>query len=138
MKEFNDLENHLRSLRPGTLPADLSQRLAHAPEMTAGNRIQFRSLAVVSGLLAAAACVALLLWPSQPRPADSAPVSVYHQESTLITSKPLGYVEKNGRMWSLEEQQWQDEEIAFCSNSPVTVHSTRERVELVYEPISFD
>ena len=138
MNEFNDLENHLRSLRPGTLPVDLRQRLAHAPETIGGSRIRFRSPAVVSGLLAAAACAAFLLWPSQPRPAGSAPVSVYHQESILIASKPLGYVEKNGRLWSMEEQQWQDEEIAFCSNSPVTVHSTRERVELVYEPISFD
>jgi hypothetical protein len=138
MNEFNDLENQLRSLQPGTLPADLRQRLAHPPERLREAPIRFRRVMIGSGMIAAAACAVFMMWPSRHVPSDSAPVSVYHQESTLIASKPLGYVEKNGRMWSLEEQQWQDEEIAFCSNSPVTVHSTRDRVELVYEPISFD
>lgn len=138
MNEFDDLENQLRSLQPGTLPADLRQRLTCPPERIRETPIRFRRVWVCSGLLAAAACAAFLLWPFSNAPSESPPVSVYHQESTLIASKPLGYVEKDGRMWSLQEQQWQDEEIAFCSNSPVTVHSTRERLELVYEPISFD
>jgi hypothetical protein len=138
MNEFDDLENQLRSLQPGTLPADLRQRLARPPERIQESPIRLRRVWACSGLLAAAACAVFFLWPFRNASSEPAPVSVYHQESTLIASKPLGYVEKDGRMWSLEEQQWQDEEIAFCSNSPVTVHSTRERLELVYEPISFD
>jgi hypothetical protein len=41
-------------------------------------------------------------------------------------------------MWSLEEQHWKDEEIALCSDSPLTVHLSRDRHELVYEPVPFD
>lgn len=138
MNEFDDLENQLRSLSPGTLPDDVKQRLAHPPQVVEMNGFRIRHLVFAGSALAAAACVLFMLRPSDVISPEPAPVSIYHQESTFISAKPMGYVERDGRMWSLEEQQWQDEEIAFCSNSPVTLHSSRERVELVYEPVSFD
>lgn len=138
MNEFNDLENQLRSLSPGTLPDDVKLRLAHPPEPAEMKSFRLRHFLFAGAALATAACAVLMLRPSHAISPEPAPVSLYHQESTLISAKPMGYVERDGRMWSLEEQQWRDEEIALCSNSPVTLRATRERVELVYEPVSFD
>jgi hypothetical protein len=50
----------------------------------------------------------------------------------------IEYVERDGMVWSLEEQHWKDEEIALCSDNPVCVHVSRDRHELVYEPVPFD
>jgi hypothetical protein len=138
MNEFDDLENQLRSLSPGTLPDDVKLRLAQSPQAVDMKGFRIRHLVFAGSALAAAACELFMLRPSYVISPEPASVSIYHQESTLISAKPMGYVERDGRMWSLEEQQWQDEEIALCSNSPITLRSTRERVELVYEPVSFD
>ena len=139
MNDPSDLESMLRSLRPGTLPQDLRQRLATPPATPPVARPVSRSLFILStGALAAAACVLLLLHQPDVSHVSPAPLTVHHQESTLINSRTLGFVEHDGRVWSLEDQHWQDDEIACCSNSPVRVRLTSARHELIYNPVSFD
>lgn len=139
MNQPSDLESLLRSLRPGTLPADIRQRLADPPAADPA-RVRFRRRPVVLGMaiLAAAACAILVLWQPESPVTPAAPLSVFHQESTLIGTRVIEYVERDGMVWSLEEQHWKDEEIALCSDNPVRVHVSRDRHELVYEPVPFD
>jgi hypothetical protein len=139
MNDPHELESMLHRLRPGALPQDLRQRLATPPTAPMAVCPVFRRpLFVAFAAMAAAASVAFLL--RQPEPSDSppAPLSLLHQESTLIATRVLGYVERDGRMWSLAEQQWQDDELAACSDSPVSLRRSSERRELVYQPVSFD
>jgi len=140
MNDPADLESMLRSLRPGNLPQDLRQRLATPPDaMPVARPVARRLLFILSaGTLAAAACVILLSRQPETHHAQPAPLTIHHQESTLIHSRTLGYVEHDGCVWSLQDQQWKDDEIACCSNSTVRVRLTRDRHELVYQPVSFD
>lgn len=139
MNHPSDLESLLRSLRPGTLPADMRRRLADPPA-AAPVRALFAHRPVLLGIaaMAAAACAVLVLRQPETPVTPAAPVSVFHQESTLIGTRVIEYVERDGRVWSLEEQHWKDEEIALCSDNPVRVHVSRDRHELVYEPVPFD
>jgi hypothetical protein len=139
MSHPSDLESMLRSLRPGTLPEDMRQRLADPPAAMP-SRIVFprRPVLLASASLAAAACAVLLMRQPEPPVLPAAPLSVFHQESTLIGTRVIEIVEHNGMVWSLEEQHWKDEEIALCSDSPVSVRLSRDRHELVYEPVPFD
>ena len=134
MNDPADLESMLRSLRPGTLPQDLRQRLATPPAAMPAVRPHARRLwsLLAAGTLAAAACVTVLLRQPQGPHAQPPPLTVHHQQSTLIHSRTLGYV------WSLQDQQWQDDEIACCSNSPLHVRLTSDRHQRVYQPVSFD
>jgi hypothetical protein len=139
MSHPSDLESMLRSLRPGTLPEDMRQRLADPPAATPSRFIfPRRPVLLASASMAAAACAVLLLRQPDAPVLPAAPLSVFHQESTLLGTRVIEIVERDGMVWSLEEQHWKDEELALRSDSPVSVHLSRDRHELVYEPVPFD
>ena len=151
MNDSSDIENMLRSLHPHDLPGDLKRRL-DTPPTRRSRPAAWRHTLTAASAAAAAACLAWFLpkfslqsgsdsfshHPATTAIPTSAPLAVHHSESTLIDSHSLGFLQRDGRMWSIEEQQWQDDEIACCSNSPVRVHQTSSRREVVCEPVRFD
>lgn len=141
MNAPDDLETLLRSLSPNALPADLAARLEGEPRSAAISRSPAMRLWVgIGGSLAAAATVALMvLETSKPSASPAYPaVTVLHRDSSLVATRELGFLEKEGRLFRVEERQWRDEEEALCSSSPVSVRFHEDRREIVYQPVRFD
>lgn len=139
MNPHDDIESLLRSLQPGDLPAGMRERLRHEPQqLRSPRRAAVRKLAASGLLLAAAACFALWFQPAETGRGRPSPVTVHHLDSELVASRTLGFVEKDGRVYQIEERLWRDAEAAFCSAAPVRVSLAADRRELVYEPVSFD
>jgi hypothetical protein len=139
MNPHRDIESLLHSLKPGDLPADLRDRLRpEPPQLRSPRRAAFRGLAASGLLLAAAACLTLWFKTAETGRGRTAPVTVHHLDSELVASRTLGFIEKDGRVYQIEERRWRDAEAAFCSATPVSVSIAADRRELVYEPVSFD
>lgn len=141
MMDDKELEERMRRLLPAPLPADLAERLADEPaieeEPVSEKVIPWR--AIVGAGLAAAACV-LLFWGYDGMvgsPDEESPISVTTKESTLLGKRTLSVLEHEGQVWELAEQEWRDDVLAYCSNSPVRVQSSEIRTELVYLPVEF-
>lgn len=95
---------------------------------------------IASGVLAAAAALAwMVVPPSATSPADPAPrtVRLHQTESTLLAERTLAVEEHDGRVWELVEQEWRDDSIALCSDSPVRVRYSETRVERLCQPVDF-
>lgn len=141
MKDDNELEALLRGLRPGSLPADLRTAMRTPPVRP--RRARRRHLAVMAlplaAAIAAAVMIALFLAGEGPV-GDSAAdaITIRQSRSTLVESRPLERVQIKGRLWELAEQEWIDEDLTFCSLSPVGVKLTATRHELVWQPVRFD
>jgi hypothetical protein len=145
----HDLEQHLRGLRLAPLPAALKNDMAEppigAPARLVTPQRRRSILPWIAGPLAAAAAsvgVALLIRPAAPHadPGEARefrPVSFSQRQSTLLDSRPLAVIQDGGRMWEVAEQQWRDEEFAFCSAAPVRLRSEDIRREIVFQPIKF-
>lgn len=141
MKDDTELEALLRGLRPGTLPADLRAAMRTPPVRK--RPASRRRLALIALPLAAAAAaaimIALFLAGEAPvgDPARDA-ITIRQSRSTLVESRPVERVQIEGTLWELAEQEWIDEDLTFCSLSPVGVKLTATRHELVWQPVRFD
>lgn len=138
MNPHRDIESLLRSLQPGELPADLKARLRSEPPRHQGPRHRKIVPFAAAAGMSAAACLALWFRPAESVTRPAPPVTVHHRDSELIASRTLGYVEKDGRIYQIEERLWRDAESALCSTTPVRVSLAADRREVVYEPVSFD
>ena len=74
--------------------------------------------------------------PPQPDEREQA-ITVLQQQSSLVDSRVIAIIEREGQTWELTEQEWLDEEIAICSISPVQVRLTATRHELIYRPVIY-
>lgn len=141
MKAPDDLEMLLRSLSPNALPADLAARLEDEPPSASASGGGTRRLWMgIAGSLAAAAAVAMMI-PETSKPAASPArpaVTVLHRDSSLVATRELGFLEKEGRLFRVEERHWRDEEEALCSSTPVSVRLHEDRREIIYQPVRFD
>ena len=134
------LEAALRGLRPAALPADLRERMKSPPPSERATLPWWRSARViVTASLAAAAAVAWMLVPPAAGPADPTPrtVRIHQTESSLLAERTLAVEEHDGRVWELVEQEWRDDLIALCTDSPVRVRYSETRVERLCQPVDF-
>jgi hypothetical protein len=135
------LEAALRTLRPAALPADLKARMQAPPPLEPATVPWWRNVRVIgaASLAAAAALVWMLVPPPASGPADPAPraVRIHQTESTLLAERTLAVEEHDGRVWELVEQEWRDDSIALCSDSPVRVRYSETRVERLCQPVDF-
>ncbi len=141
MKAPDDLESLLRSLTPNTLPEDLKARLAVEPSPAPSPREPAHRRMMIAGFsLAAAAALVLVVREHGAPPSSPArpTVTVLHRDSSLVATRKLGFVEKDGRVFRVEERHWRDEEEALCSSSPVSVRLHEDRREIIYQPVRFD
>ena len=134
-----ELEQQIRNLRLGPLPAELRSRLREEPA-TEFRRPRWKSARwAMAAAVVAAAALTFLVSPDQPSDevAVEDPISVIQQEATLIGTRVLETREYEGQRWELVEQQWRDETVAVCSATPVRVRSTVIRPEAVWVPVRF-
>lgn len=135
------LEEALRNLRPAALPADLKARMQAPPPLEPVTVPWWRSVRGIGAatLAAAAALVWALLPLSSPGPTETAPrtVRIHQTESTLVAERTIAVEEHDGRVWELVEQEWRDDSIALCSDSPVRVRYSETRVERLCLPVDF-
>lgn len=134
-----ELEQQIRNLRLGPLPAELRSRLREEPA-TEFPRPRWKSARwAMAAAVVAAAALTFLVSPDQPSDevAVEDPISVIQQEATLIGTRVLETREYEGQRWELVEQQWRDETVAVCSATPVRVRSTVIRPEAVWVPVRF-
>jgi len=136
---MNDpLENQLRQLRPGPLPARLRARIALPPEDQKILRFPWREVAAG---LAAAACLMLLAWfrNLEPQTEKVALTVVETPADEVVGSCKMHIVTDGGqRMWKItdvEHIEWQ----TFAADiSGMTVLTQHIRHELVPVEIHFD
>lgn len=136
MKDDLDLESQLRNLRPQVLPTDLQARMEEPPARPS----PWKRIVAPAILASAAAIWAIVLnFPSAAPPQDQSaePVTIVQQQSSLVGSRVIAVIEREGQAWELTEQEWLDEEIAICSTSPVQVRLTATRHELIYQPVPY-
>lgn len=135
MKDDPTLESLLRSLRPAPLPLDLREQLKTPRPL----RPSLRRYLYACAAAAAAIILCCLLWPHSPTEpsADPAPICIHHKESTLVQSRDIGTIERDGRLWQVKAQEWRDEELTLCSNTPLTVRFSLTRHEIIYSPVTF-
>lgn len=138
MKDDLQLEERLRSMRPASLPADLRERMKEPPPTP----VQGPSRRILAAAPIAAAAAWLLWWslspaPSAP-PAEPAALTIHEHRSILVESRPLQFIEHDGRLWELAEETWREEELALCSTAPLRVQTTETNRQLVCLPVDFD
>jgi hypothetical protein len=136
MKDDLDLEAQLKQLRPKPLPVDLEARMESPP----ARPFRWKRLVVPTLLLATAALWAFFVAPpsaSPPPDQGPEPITIVQQRSSLIESRVIAVIEREGEAWEITEQEWLDEEIAICSTSPVEVRLTTTRQELICEPVIY-
>lgn len=133
MNDDPTLESMLRSLRPAPLPLDLRAAL-QSP--TPSRRPLYRHIWGIAAAAAAFVLACLIFWPTSDQPAPA--ICIRHTESTLVHSRDLGMIERDGRLWNVQSQEWRDEELTSCSDSALRVSLVLTRHELVYSPVSFD
>jgi hypothetical protein len=135
------LEAALRELRPAALPTDLKARMQAQPPPGPVTLPWWRDVRVIgASLLAAAATIVwMVVPPSASHPVDPLPrsVRIHQTESTLLAERTLAVEEHDGRIWELVEQEWRDDSIALCSDSPVRVRYSETRVERLCQPVDF-
>lgn len=135
------LEEALRNLRPAALPVDLMARMQAPPPPLPATVPWYRNVRVIGVATLAAAAALLGMWvpPSASGPADPAPrtVRIHQTESTLLAERTLAVEVQDGRVWELVEQEWRDDSIALCSDSPVRVRYSETRVERLCQPVDF-
>jgi hypothetical protein len=136
---MNDpLENQLRQLRPGPLPARLLARIAVPPEDRNILRFPWWKLA---GALAAAACVTLLAWFRHPEPRTEkvALIVADTPAGEVIGSRKMRIVTDGGqRAWEITDVERIEGETFAADASGMTVLTQRIRHELVPVEIHFD
>jgi hypothetical protein len=141
MKNDEELEGILRGLRPGPLPEDLCARMVEPPARIERVVVRFPWGRWLAGAGVVAACVAV--WMSDLREqggeaTEGGVVSVRQRQSVLLESRSLAVIEHEGRVWEWAEEEWLDEDVAFCSATPVRVRSAVTRREVVCRPVDFD
>ena len=131
-----ELERHIRNLRPAPLPDDLKERLRSEPEPVPSRKgFHRRGYAWAMAACLAGAAVAWFLVsrgdrdPGAPTVDAPEPISVLKEESTLVSTRTLETREHEGYLWDLVEERWRDEQVAMCSATPVTVRSSKIRPE---------
>ncbi|MCU0797680.1 MAG: hypothetical protein MUF31_17295 [Akkermansiaceae bacterium] len=137
MNDDSELEAMLRSLRPGSLPADLRQNLTHPPAPV-GKGPPSRLLWLALPLAAAAAITLGFFLPPRHAPAPAETVTLRQSQSRLVESRSLEVVRVDDELWELAEQKWVDEDLTLCSSSPVAIKLTTTRHERVWQPVRFD
>lgn len=135
------LEAALRELRPAALPADLKARMQTQPPPGPVTLPWWRDVRVIGAslLAAAATIIGMIVPPSDSHPVAPLPrsVRIHQTESTLLAERTLAVEEHDGRIWELVEQEWRDDSIALCSDSPVRVRYSETRVERLCQPVDF-
>jgi hypothetical protein len=136
---MNDpLEDQLRQLRPGPLPAQLRARIAVPPSEE--KIVRFPWWKVAAGL-AAAACVMLLAWfhSAEPRTENVALIFAETPGGEVVGSRKVGVVTDGGqRAWEITDVQRIEGQTFAADVSGMTVLTQRIRHELVPMEIHFD
>jgi hypothetical protein len=136
---MNDpLEDQLRRLRPGPLPARLRARIAAPPKDE--KILRFPWWKVAAGL-AAAACVMLLAWfrHSALQTDEVALIVAETRAGEVIASHKMGVVTDGGqRAWEITDLERIEGQTIAADVSGMTVLTQRIRHELVPMEIHFD
>jgi hypothetical protein len=136
---MNDpLEDQLRQLRPGPLPARLRARIATPPEDEKVVRFPWWKAAAC---LAAAACVMLLAWLRHPEPRTEN-IALIHTETPggeVVGWRKMGVITDGGqRAWEITELERVEGQTFVADASGMTVLTQRIRHERVPVEIHFD
>jgi hypothetical protein len=138
MNDDSRLEARLRSLRPASLPPELLGRMKEPPPgPTPGPWGRMLAATPV-----AAAAAWLLWWSLSPEPTtppgEPPALTIHEHRSILVESRPLKFIEHDGRLWELAEETWREEEIALCSTSSLRIQTAETHRQLVCQPVDFD
>ncbi len=136
---MNDpLENQLRQLRPGPLPAQLRARIALPPEDQ--KILRFPWWKVAAGL-AAAACLMLLAWFRNPEPqTEKVALVVAETPAGEVVGSPKMHIVTDGgqRAWKITEVERIERQTFAADISGMAVLTQHIRHELVPVEIHFD
>ena len=138
MNDDSHLEAALRSMRPGPLPPELRERMKEPPPGPI--RGPWKRILATSPIAAAAAW---LLWANLGPETTTAPgvapaLTIHEHRSILVESRPLKFIEHDGRLWEIAAETWREEELALCSTSPLRIQTTETNHQLVCQPVDFD
>lgn len=140
----HDLEDLIRSLKPGPLPADLKERMAPEP-MRPRQFGRWRNVFIAAAAAIAIGIFSAVVFFKSEQSTETevvviepdAPVSVLKQDSTLLNSRTLAIKEIEGQLWEVCEEEWRDHTLALCTAGPTELNSTVIRREVVYSPLEF-
>ena len=131
-------EERLRSLRPGTMPDTLRERLADAPPVEARRRGKV-VWAVFAATAAAAACVVVFLRPARPLATSGAPVLASTSSSRVTEVKPLSVItDEADRPWKFVQVNWVEEDTLVSAANPAAIHRQDNYATVVPVRVIFD
>ncbi len=136
---MNDpLEDQLRELRPGPLPARLRQRIAAPPPPVV---VPFPRWRIAAAAAAAAAAIAAMAWfrhtPAEPEKIAS--VFAEAPSGEVIASRSLGMVTDGAqRAWEMREVERLDGQTLLAAADGMAILTQRIRREVVPVEIHFD
>lgn len=136
---MNDpLEDQLRELRPGPLPARLRQRIAAPPAPVI---VPFPRWRIAAASAAAAAAVALMAWLGHTPGAPEKIAAVFTEapSSEIIASRSLGMVTDGAqRAWEVREVEHLDGQSLLAEANGMAILTQHIRREVVPVEIHFD